>query len=124
MDVRKDGEYIVIRKDINKPINRPTELEEEINFLSGEQPYNSTNVSLPYAYYEVIREIMRKNLDYKWELPLEFDYSYKDLQNKEYGGTIKLIISPSFCYGYDNEIIDGKNGCVLRLEGEIFERNF
>ena len=66
---------------------------------------------------------MRANIDYHWELTLKLSCTCKDLQDKKHCYEIELIFSPNYCYGYNNEVVDGKSGCVLGGEANITEIN-
>lgn len=81
---------------------------QEINYLSGDLTQGERFVSLPGVYYDLIREIVRTNVDYKWEMSLKLKCICKDSMDKEHDYEIELAFSPNYCYGYNNEVIDGK----------------
>lgn len=113
------GLFVIQRENEKKYIQANT--DQEINFLSNDSPQGNAYLSIPGTYYDLIKDIVKENIDYRWELKLELLCTCKDLQNKNHHYKIELILSPNYCYGYNNKIVDGKSGCVLGIKADITE---
>ena len=112
----KDEENISsISEELNKG-NSDTSVYLEDGSFQG-----TGYISIPSTYYNLIRDIVRTNIDYKWSLALKLSCTCKDSRDKEHNYDIELVFSPNYCYGYNNEVVDGKNGCVLEIKANIKE---
>lgn len=113
----------VIQKENEKKQYIQANTIQEIDFLCNDFSQINVSLSIPSTYYDLIKEIVRANIDYHWELTLKLSCTCKDLQDKKHCYEIELIFSPNYCYGYNNEVVDGKSGCVLGGEANITEIN-
>lgn len=117
----EDGLFVIQKNHERKQYIQANTIQE-INYLSGSSFQGASYISIPSTYYDLIRDIVKTNIDYKWSLNLKLVCTCKDSRNKEHDYDIELIFSPNYCYGYNNEVVDGKNGCVLGIKANIKER--
>ena len=116
----EDGLFVIQRNHEKKQYIQANTIQE-INYLSSGSFQGTGYISIPSTYYNLIRDIVRTNIDYKWSLALKLSCTCKDSRDKEHNYDIELVFSPNYCYGYNNEVVDGKNGCVLEIKANIKE---
>lgn len=116
----EDGLF-VIQKNHEKKQYIQANTTQEINYLCSDFFQGDGYISIPSTYYDLIRDIVRTNIDYNWSLSLQLSCTCKDSRDKKHDYEIEFVFSPNYCYGYNNEIVDGKNGCVLEIKASITE---
>lgn len=117
----EDG-LVVIQKNHGKKQYIQVNNTQEINYLCSDILQGKDYISIPVTYYNLIKDIVRTNIDYHWCLSLKLSCTCKDSQDKRHDYEIELVFFPNYCYGYNNEVIDGKNGCVLGIKANIMEK--
>lgn len=106
---------IVIKEKNKQKLILPQTTQEQVFIPANSSDYNF--ISLPVTYYDLIRKVIIEGIDYDWSITLRAKCSYKDLQDNKYVENVEMTLSPNFCYSYGKEeLIDGKDGCVLNIE--------
>lgn len=118
----EDELFVIQRKNEKKRYIQANTIQE-INFLCNDPSRGKDFLFIPNTYYELIKDIVKTDIDYHWNLTLKLSCTCKDLQGKNHLYEVELVFSPNYCYGYNNEVVDGKNGCVLEIKANIVEKD-